>query len=230
MSINFENTIELNSPESSKEIGSFICAFDAIWRSQPEMTSRALADCSIKNRVYFTPSPKTQDDIESTIRQSIRQAKQSIAISMHHLEHPVVYEELYAAVQRGVQVKLLFDDDDCLSKEPGALKKLSRFSNASVAVQYLPTQCRLNQLSHNRFGIFDDRIVINGSANWSKAGLGSNYETFMRFDDPSTVGRFRQYFDRLFESSKPRPTCGCDPNLEDCRRQFCLGEFRPSWG
>lgn len=229
MSVNFENTIALSAPEFTPEIGSFQCAFDAIWSDQPDATSRILSQCGVKERIYFTPTVKSPDDIQTTILQNIRQAQETVAISMHHLEHPMVYEELYAAVQRGVQVKLLFDDDDCISKEPVSLKKLTHLSPSSVAIQYLPTNCALNQLSHNRFGIFDGKSVINGSANWSKAGLGSNYETFIKLDDPVSVGQFSDYFARLFEASKPRSTCGCDPKLEECRRRFCLGEFRPSW-
>jgi phosphatidylserine/phosphatidylglycerophosphate/cardiolipin synthase-like enzyme len=226
MSVNFENLIQFNAPEHRKEIDAFICAFDAIWGGGSE-TSARLASCALNDKLFFTPSGSSRQDIATTVFNHIRETRHSIDISMHHLEHPQVYEELNAAAERGVNIRILFDDDDCPDKTPAAITRLLALSPATVRVQYLPTNCSLNQLSHNRFGIFDESTVINGSANWSKAGLKSNYESFVKFDGGEAVEQFKSYYDRLFENSMPKSECRCSLREETCRRNYCRGEFRP---
>lgn len=229
MSVNFENIIQFNSPDHQTEVNSFLCAFDAIWNEPSILLSSRLQSCAVPGKIFFTPSAGGDDGITNTILSQIKNAQESIDISMHHLAHPQVYQSLIDAGGRGVAIRLLFDDDDCLNKTPQSLRNLIHVPNAQVSVRYMPTNCSINQLSHNRFGIFDQKLVINGSANWSQAGLKSNYESFVRFDDETSVGAFRDYYGRLFESGVPKNACGCDLKLEECRKRYCRGEFSPKF-
>ena len=229
MSVNFENIIQFSAPTHQTEVSAFTCAFDAIWGEDSALLGARLQSCALPGKVFFTPATQGEDAITRTILTQIKNAQESIDISMHHLAHPEVYGALTEAGGRGVAIRLLFDDDDCLNKTPPALKTLTHVPGSKVTVHYMPTNCSINQLSHNRFGIFDQRTVINGSANWSKAGLKSNYESFVQFDDPSNVEIFRSYYTRLFEASVPKNACGCDLQLEDCRKRYCRGEFSPKF-
>ena len=227
MSVNFENTVQFNAPDDQQEIDSFLCAFDAIWGSRGAAVSGLLSRCALENRTFFTPSIDAQNDISATIMSHIQNTRNSIDISMHHLEHPLVYEYLYEAASRGVRIRLLFDDDDCPQKTPAPIRRLLALTGAEVTVRYLPTNCAINQLSHNRFAIFDEHAVINGSANWSKAGLKSNYESFVRFEDAKSTEAFVSYFDLLLSHAVSKESCTCDLREEACRRHFCRGEFSP---
>jgi phosphatidylserine/phosphatidylglycerophosphate/cardiolipin synthase-like enzyme len=229
MSVNFENVIQFTSADHQDEVNSFICAFEAIWNEPSASLGTRLQSCALPGKLFFTPASGGSEAITETILTQIKNAQVSIDISMHHLAHPKVYQALIDAGGRGVAIRLLFDDDDCLNKTPTPLHTLLHVPQSQVKVHYMPTNCAINQLSHNRFGIFDQKLVINGSANWSQAGLKSNYESFVQFDDQTSVDSFRDYYDRLFQAGVPKNACGCDLKLEECRKRYCRGEFSPKF-
>lgn len=229
MSVNFENTIEFHAATQSNTIAAHICAFEAIWDRPARNVSQALALCKITDQVYFTPTNTESQSIEERIFSAIKYSKFSIDISMHHLAHPDIYSALSEATIRGVTVRILLDDDDCPNETPILLRNLINNGSERVYVRYLPTQCKINQLSHNRFGIFDGSLLINGSANWSKAGLKSNYESFQVFSDPNSVDRFRNHFETLYKQAKEKASCRCQLRLSACREQYCRGEFSPQF-
>lgn len=227
MSVNFENTLEYRAPEDQSVIAAFACAFDTIWQRPEAGTAVGLAQCSLQDHIHFTPATMSSAHIEQRILRAVTEAQRTIDISMHHLAHPEVYERLAIAAQRGVQIRLLFDDDDCPNWQIPALYQLTKTYPGRVSVRYLPTQCKINQLSHNRFGIFDDELLINGSANWSQAGLRSNYETFQIYQEPGVLEAFRGQFERLFTAGLSRSECRCRLERVECRERYCRGEFNP---
>lgn len=229
MSVNFENTIELRAPVAKEVIDAHICAFEAIWNQSANSVGQKLAICNLPEKIYFTPTSGSFDTIEKRIMAAIKAATVSIDISMHHLAHPDVIAALSEATLRGVALRILFDDDDCPIRTPDLLRNLISSSLGRAQVRYLPTQCKINQLSHNRFGIFDGKLLINGSANWSKAGLKSNYESFQVFDDPSTIAQFASHFQTLFKQSLDKATCRCSLRQVECRERYCRGEFSPQF-
>lgn len=227
MSINFENRLEYRSSEDNAVIAAFSCAFEAIWQRQDNGAGGLLTHCGLANHIYFTPVASPTQPMDRVVHTAIASSQQSIAISMHHLTHPGIYSDLLEASERGVMIRLLFDDDDCPNALLADLEKLLRTRPDRVQMRYLPTQCKINQLSHNRFGIFDERLLINGSANWSLAGLRSNYETFQVYRDGSIVGAFQQHFERMYEAGLSRDACRCRLARVECRERYCRGEFNP---
>lgn len=226
MSVNFENTLEYRAPEDAATIADFACAFEAIASRTSLGVADRLVQCQRTNAIYFTPA-STTDNIESLIFQSIDRASQTIDIAMHHLVHPGVYERLEAAAQRGLRIRMLFDDDDCPNWTPPLLFRLATGYQDTVAVRYLPTQCKINQLSHNRFGIFDGQVLVNGSANWSLAGLRSNYENFQIYRDAGVIASFSAQFERLYAAALSKSDCHCKLDQASCRERYCRGEFSP---
>src|SRR5262249_22137534 len=154
--------------------------------------------------VYFTPYERRDASILPRIVQAARAARNSIDISMHHLTHPEIFAALADALGRGVRVRLLFDDDDCNAGREPALAALEQ---SGAQVRYAPTTCAIFQLSHSKYGVFDGTLVINGSANWSKAGLQRNYENFVVFTDEPTTRAFSENFARLFDLAVVRSSC-----------------------
>ena len=227
MSVNFENRLEYRVPEDVSAISAFACAFEAIWGRNGGGSAEQLTQCGLKNQIYFTPANSSPEHIETRVLDAINQTKATIDISMHHLAHPGVYDALVGASDRGVMIRLLFDDDDCPNRLSDDLNRLLRAHPSQVTVRYLPTQCKINQLSHNRFGVFDGNLLINGSANWSLAGLRSNYETFQIYENTAVVGTFAEQFERMFAAGLNKSECRCRLSEVTCRERYCRGEFNP---
>jgi phosphatidylserine/phosphatidylglycerophosphate/cardiolipin synthase-like enzyme len=159
---------------------------------------------------------------QARILAAINSSAASIDISMHHLADPKMFTALVAARGRQVAVRLIVDDDDCNARpDPNFLGLIE----AGAKVRYVPTSCKIFQLSHSKYGIFDDNLVINGSANWSKAGLRRNYENFVEIKAERSAGavaEFRKNFTRLWDIGMESAACQCDRATPACAERYCF--------
>ena len=54
---------------------------------------------------------------------------------------------------------------------------------------------------HAKLVIIDDRQVLSGSYNWTKSAE-KNTELLLRFDDPTSVGRFTDLFKDMWKDAE----------------------------
>ena len=220
LTINLENQFVSRDP---KIVRAFVCMMNIF--ANPNAPFHQQATQCQTDQVAFSPTLKGSsgvNQIQSMIYESIDRATSQIDISMHHLTLDTVYEKLAQALKRGVKVRLLFDDDDCNGGDPTSEEKLTSLEQEGVEIRYVPTACSLFQLSHNKFGIFDQSLVVNGSGNWSEAGTGRNYENFIRIQDPNLVLSFNDFFREAWQIAKTQDQCRCDRSSDMCRSQYCL--------
>jgi phosphatidylserine/phosphatidylglycerophosphate/cardiolipin synthase-like enzyme len=53
---------------------------------------------------------------------------------------------------------------------------------------------------HHKFAIFDRRIVVTGSFNWTRSATTENNENIVVIEDPAVVQRFSDEFERLWKA------------------------------
>lgn len=221
LAVNLE-TLETATLESDPEmLRAFSCMFEAVFTGDPQLIQRRLPACQTA-RIFFSPMPALRGVLPEILR-SADEAATSIDIAMHHFTSPEITSALVRATRRGVKVRMMLDDDDCMLRMPDAMRALTR---AGAELRYLGTSCELDQLQHDKFGVFDGRRVINGPANWTKAGIVTNYENFVVHTNPSYVGAFEALFERAWTLARPRDACGCDRREPTCRERFCLDRQR----
>jgi phosphatidylserine/phosphatidylglycerophosphate/cardiolipin synthase-like enzyme len=59
---------------------------------------------------------------------------------------------------------------------------------------------------HDKFAIFDGRLLVTGSYNWTESAEAANFENALFLDDPGLVARYADAFERLFARPVVRPT------------------------
>lgn len=219
LSLNLENFDVVTRRSDPKTVRAFACMFDVVYAGQPTTLQRALEACQT-DRVFFTPAK----GIVPVILDAVKGAQRSIEICMHHLVDVGVLDALAEAARRKVTVRILMDDDACMERTPAGIRELDK---AGAELRVLGTSCELFQLVHHKFGVFDREVVINGPANWTKAGLRTNFENFIVYDDPGHLDAFVASFDTVWALGVPRRGCGCDPALPACRKRFCLDRELP---
>ena len=220
VSVNMENLGRFSSEKDPSVVQAFGCAFEAIWAGNSQTLGKDTIAC-LTDRVFFTPIADARKGILPRLLQAIDSAAQTIDIAMHHLVHPDIFAHLEGALDRGAHLRLLVDNDDCPAElEPEVESLLKK----GTEIRYMPTNCAIFQLSHNKFGIFDGTKVINGSANWSKAGLNSNYENFFILTEPSDVTPFVQFFTQGWDVAQVRSECTCEKTDPECRKHYCLDQ------
>jgi phosphatidylserine/phosphatidylglycerophosphate/cardiolipin synthase-like enzyme len=222
LAVNLETFDTETRASDAATVDAFSCMLDAVYSSHGGGLSQKLRGCETR-RVYFTPTSATTG-ILPAILDAVAGAEHTIEIAMHHLADEDVIDALVAAVRRNVDVRILMDDDDCTQKVPAALRALQK---AGGEIRYLGTNCEGNQLMHDKFGIFDGETVISGPANWSKAGLTANYESFLVYEKRAHGQAFTAFFDKAWPLALPREQCTCDTTKPECRKERCLDRQWP---
>jgi len=101
------------------------------------------------------------------LKKMLKSARQSIKVALFTLTHPGLVDELILAHRKGVKVEVVLDLYSALGASAESVKALK---HAGVPVQ----MNKGVQLFHHKFALIDDRTLIAGSANWTKAAFLKN--------------------------------------------------------
>jgi len=52
---------------------------------------------------------------------------------------------------------------------------------------------------HHKFALFDERVLLNGSFNWTRSASDFNEENLLVTDQASLVADYRREFDKLWQ-------------------------------
>ena len=185
-SINEENTTVIESETDDPLVAGFQCHFEAIWESQLDDAGSCSNDV-----VAFTPSSAPI----AMLKEAIRGAESSVDVLMHHLLFDDLVKVLAQAAERGVRVRIVANHGD---EDEHSGSKWDRLRTAGGRVRYKTNNPDLFQLMHHKLVIVDDRVLINGSGNWSGSAFFNNYENYVRYARPDVVRPFRALFSRLW--------------------------------
>ena len=169
---------------------------------------------------YFSPSDRPRE----RLLELIQSARESIVLALFTLTDDELYEALKEAKARGVAVDAVWDFtslDGCLYAEVDEL-----LSEGIGTLDALPG------LLHHKFAVIDEKVVITGSANWSKSGLDYNDENLLVIRDKAIAQRYLERFHRLREDAQRYETSvEIPPRLErrhfDVARDAALIQWRP---
>ena len=138
---------------------------------------------------YFT-------GIQDIIVYHISHAKESLKIAMAWFTNPVIFNYLLRACKRGVQVELLINNDKINNRLNGLpFDKLIQ-NNAALYIAEPPS------LIHHKFCIIDDRMVIDGSYNWTVGAETNNDENIVVIENGKVIDTFLKAFRNLLGEYK----------------------------
>jgi phosphatidylserine/phosphatidylglycerophosphate/cardiolipin synthase-like enzyme len=187
--INEESTIVIESADGDPLLGGFACHYEAIWNAKP-----ADAGACTNAEVAFSPSSQPI----KMIKEEIGRAKKSIDVLMHHLAFDDLVKELAKAAERGVKVRVIVNATERAEHVGPAWDRLIA---AGGLVRYKQTNAELFQIMHHKLAVIDDRVVVNGSGNWSGSAFFKNFENYVRYRDPRVARPYRELYDRLWQWS-----------------------------
>ncbi len=129
--------------------------------------------------------------IEEKILVNLRKANKSIKVAVAWFTNPVLFEAILERVNAGIPIDLILADDKI------------NFINNKIDFQLLVNAggiiriSRYPKLMHHKFCILDDKILINGSYNWTKSAEFSNLENIVISTENSLVQQFVDGFEKL---------------------------------
>ena len=131
--------------------------------------------------------------------------------AMQNFNYADVALAMQAAVQRGVDVRLVMDAAVLTgqSEVPGALDFYNQYLKQSISgvdVQFMVVDSADFQMMHNKFLVMENldgsvTRVFSGAGHFTDAGLRDNYENFYVSQSDDLTGRYQELFNYMWPRS-----------------------------
>jgi hypothetical protein len=178
----FEGTLEVSSQKPVAALALRQNFASGIFSTLPVTPSPSEA--------YFSP----RAGIASRIVQEIQLAQNTIDIAIYSFTRNEIADALIAAKARGVQIRILADT----SQAAGLGSDIARLETAGLPLKR--TDGAGGGIMHHKVAIFDSRLLLTGSYNWSTAAEDSNDENALFLRDNAVVSAYQLAFNALWSS------------------------------
>ncbi|MDO9617380.1 MAG: phospholipase D-like domain-containing protein [Pseudomonas sp.] len=157
------------------------------WLEQVIKTLDAnIAPTSNLASAHFSPG----EDCRRKIRELCRQARKTVDICVYTISDDPLSEEILACHQRGIAVRVISDNEKQF--DAGSDVQWLRDKGVPLRIDSGPFHM------HHKFALFDGRLLLNGSFNWTRSASTSNEENFMVVDNPQLLTAFSREFESLW--------------------------------
>ena len=163
---------------SSAAFNASLLALLALSGGQPDTSQ------NIEATAYFSPNGGATE----AVTKEIKSAQKSVLVMAYSFTNPQILKALADAKARGVDVQIVLDKSNATAKYSGA----TYMTNAGV-----PTYIDRNHaIMHNKVMILDEKTVITGSFNFTKAADEKNAENLLVLRSPSLASTYRKEWER----------------------------------
>lgn len=142
-----------------------------------------------RSRVEVLFFPNKDGGHVARICRDVASARRRVWLAMFTLTHDDLSNELLRAHARGIDVRIIADDDQ--SNCDGA--DVARLSEAGVPVTLDCSRARM----HHKFVVLDGQ-VLSGSFNWTRQASRANFENLCVLRDSGAVSAFATEFSKLW--------------------------------
>jgi phosphatidylserine/phosphatidylglycerophosphate/cardiolipin synthase-like enzyme len=127
------------------------------------------------NEVFILP--KQGDEIKDKISDFIQSSKSEIQIAMYNFSYKKFAKDLVDASKKGVKITVFLDAKKV--KEDSEIADFLKKNDIKVVL--------VKDKMHLKLAIFDSKLAIFGSVNWTKESFEENYELVYICEDKKTI-------------------------------------------
>jgi len=138
---------------------------------------------------YFSPDGHVSDRIIKAIDSS----SSSIDLAIFDFTAQDIKSALDRAKNRGVNIRIVADS----RQAKGTHSVIQTLINEGFDIKIVHGIGR--GIMHNKFAIFDKKLLITGSYNWTNNAEHFNYENAVFITDPETIKQYQKEFDKMWE-------------------------------
>jgi phospholipase D len=144
-------------------------------------------------QAFFTPDKSGV--MKKVLLGLIKNEKKEICAAQFRLTDPEVTQALLEAFVRGVKVTIITDYGNFAER----YEKVTKLFESGIATRYYAVPY---SIMHHKYFVFKDNffekpILVTGSANCTKGGLGRNYENLIMTNAVELIERYMQHFTQL---------------------------------
>ncbi|OQA34350.1 MAG: Phospholipase D precursor [Candidatus Dependentiae bacterium ADurb.Bin331] len=146
-------------------------------------------------KAFFSPG----QSIKKMLLGLIKNETQEICAALFRLTDPDVAQALSDAFARGVKISLITDYGNFAER----YEKVTKLFNSGIPIRYYVVPY---SIMHHKFYIFmnnflENPILVAGSANSTKGGLGRNFEDYIVTNSPDLLESYHQQFVKLEDNT-----------------------------
>ncbi|RDU55855.1 nuclease NucT [Helicobacter sp. MIT 00-7814] len=176
----------------------FVCAPNLAVNFTKKVDSQNIAQvkkiASTQNNEQLFFMPFEQKQALNALLSSFKSAKQSIQVSIYSFTNKEIAKALKDAAARGVKVAIIYDKDSNAKNKTSTIGYLAKYKNISVCLLEGLDAGKYKGIMHQKMAIVDSRLLVLGSANWSKSAFEYNYETLLFSDNTEFVAKAQRTF------------------------------------
>lgn len=151
------------------------------------LAQAAAADASAKPaEACFSPG----DACVRRIRGLLQQARSSVDICVFTITDDRISDAILDAHARNVAIRVLTDNEKAFD----AGSDIARLSAAGIDTRVDATEYHM----HHKFAIFDRKVLVTGSYNWTRSAAEYNEENMLVCYDRASLAPFQKVFDQLW--------------------------------
>ena len=143
------------------------------------------------SEVHFSPG----DACRLRIQELLRKSHSTVDICVFTMTDDRITDAVIDAAARGVRTRIISDNDKSLDLG----SDMRRLHSAGIEVRIDRTPCHM----HHKFAVFDGKIVVSGSYNWTRSAAEDNEENIVVTNDQKIVQSFHEQFGRLWTQMQP---------------------------
>lgn len=153
--------------------------------------------------LYFMPYEQ-KNALKSLIR-NIRLAQHSIDVSIYSFTNREIAKALRDVAKKGTHIRIIYDYHSNVKNDFSTVGYLSKYKNIKVCLLEgkRAKNNKFNGIMHQKLAIIDDKLIVIGSANWSKNAFENNYELLLESDEKAMIEKAKGYFEKMFVQCQP---------------------------
>lgn len=138
-------------------------------------------------QIYFSPSTHCENNIVRFINRS----KNRIDAAVYALNNDRIVKAIKRAHKRGVKIRILTDRLQAANRSSKVRELYDYGINIRVHSKH--------KIEHNKFAIFDKRVAMSGSYNWTNPATEKNSENCVFFiKNQNAVEEYQERFNYLW--------------------------------
>ena len=134
-------------------------------------------------------------EIKSAIIQYIDSSTSDICVAVAWFTHRELFQAILRALDRKVRVSAIIIDD-IINRGPNGLD-FTPFLEKGGTIRFMNTR---NLLMHNKFCLFDNKVLISGSYNWTYSAEHKNAENIIVTTEDNVCNAFKEQFMSLWDN------------------------------
>ena len=159
---------------------------------------------------YFSPDGHINDRIVKAIDSSTS----SIDLAIFDFTAQDIKSALDRAENRGVKIRIVADS----RQAKGVHSVIQMLINEGFDIKIVHGIGR--GIMHNKFAVFDKKLLVTGSYNWTNNAEHFNYENAVFITDPNVITQYQKNFDNMWRTAPNVENKQCGSERENKMNQF----------